>query len=222
MRSFMWFILGAASGSALGYFYAKNRLEKKSQEEIDAFIMEERERYSKDNEIIEEEPEEDLSPRAFNSPFEKAKENYFSAMTDYSSYSEKKEEPKEEKSKEPEESEDEEDENEDDGTLYPKEGDAKEPYGITPEEFANENPFFDKETLYYYQKDDVLTEDFGEVIQDPVSLLGYDFESEIGKHEKDVGYFRNEKIGADYEVILEKGNFYSASLEKGDTYSSGR
>lgn len=219
MKNLIWFMVGAAVGAASGYYFAKNSLEKKSQEEVNEFIAAERERYSKKAEA-EKESEETTEHfvtglKSFHS--QQAKENYFSAMTNYAAYSEKN---SEKGSESPVEAEEEDDE--DDGSLYPKEGDAKEPYSITPEEFANENPYFDKETLYYYQADDILTEDYGQIVQDPASLLGYDFESEIGKYEEDVGYFRNEKIGADYEVILEKGNFYSASLERGDTYSSGR
>lgn len=69
------------------------------------------------------------------------------------------------------------------------------------EKFVNENPYFDKVTLFYYD-DGVLSSEEGEdIIEDIDAVIGEGSLERIGEFEEDVVYVRNERRGTDYEVI---------------------
>lgn len=89
----------------------------------------------------------------------------------------------------------------------PKEGLASKPYVISPEEFINEQPYFDKITLEYYQ-DDVLCNAINEeIITDIDTAIGRDSLNHFGEYEEDVVYVRNEKWSTDYEIIFQHRPF---------------
>lgn len=80
-------------------------------------------------------------------------------------------------------------------------------YTITPEAFINEQPFYDKITLEYYD-DDILAEALSEeIITDINAAIGKDALTKFGEYEEDVVYVRNDKRGIDYEVILQHRPF---------------
>ncbi len=77
------------------------------------------------------------------------------------------------------------------------------PHVISLEEFSEGASHFFKETLYFYEDDDVLTDESEEVAVDIVSLLGEDALDSFGQESEDpeVVYVRNAKLRTDYEVI---------------------
>lgn len=78
-----------------------------------------------------------------------------------------------------------------------------EPYLISEGDFGDSMESYDKLTLYYYDEDDCLTDDQEELIHNVESLINKDFllSFGIGYDDPDVIYVRNEKMGADYEII---------------------
>lgn len=91
-------------------------------------------------------------------------------------------------------------------TTPPKEG-LSDPYTISPDQFVNEQPFFDKITLEYYD-DGILCEEISDEIIDDISgTIGMESLNKFGEYEEDVVYIRNERISTDYEVIRQHRPF---------------
>lgn len=86
-------------------------------------------------------------------------------------------------------------------------------YGISDEDFLLTNKDFDKISLFYYTEDDVLALENGQVIEDVPYILGDKWKDEIGKHDPDAAFIRNENTGADYEINIEQMRY---SDEYGD------
>ena len=84
---------------------------------------------------------------------------------------------------------------------YPKEGAAEAPYIITPNQFVNEEPYFDKITLEYYDDGILANAISEEIIEDIGGAIGLDSLTKFGEYEDDAVYVRNEKRSTDYEVI---------------------
>ena len=76
------------------------------------------------------------------------------------------------------------------------------PYVISPEAFASEHIDYAKLTVVYYEDNEVLLNDEEECV-DIGSTIGYDAVNHFGEYEKDACFIRNEKLGNDYEVLLE-------------------
>lgn len=95
-----------------------------------------------------------------------------------------------------------------------------EPYVISEDEFVWPAKFgeFDRNTLIYYEKDDVLTTDRDEVITDVEKLIGPSALTSFGNKSghRDVVYIRNIKLGADYEVLREYGSYKEKVLGLSD------
>ena len=84
---------------------------------------------------------------------------------------------------------------------------AEKPYVITYEEFANEHIHdFDKETLTYYEQDDVLVNDSREILNVEF-YIGRESLEHVGEQEKDCVHVRNEKHCVDYEVQVTHAKF---------------
>lgn len=76
---------------------------------------------------------------------------------------------------------------------------------LSPAEFGDiEN--YETETLTYYAND-VLTDDWGNIIEDPEDLVGTDFmhHFDVYEDDPDTVYVRNEKYRADYEICRDEG-----------------
>ena len=97
-----------------------------------------------------------------------------------------------------------------------------DPYVISQEEFDNENGHFDKITLYYYDIDDVLADERGEIIPKVDDVIGRSSLTEFGRQCDDdrIVHVRNERYGADYEVILTGVSYVEAVL--GIPYEKGK
>ena len=68
-------------------------------------------------------------------------------------------------------------------------------------QFATDG-ILEKVTLTYYINADLVCEE-DELVDDPNSIIGYDFMNHFHDDEEGVVYVRNEKLGTDYEVILD-------------------
>lgn len=89
----------------------------------------------------------------------------------------------------------------------PEDGFADSPYGISDEEFYTKDGKFMKKTLIYYDEDDVFTDECATLCANVSLLVGEKWRIEIGKFEKNVAFIRNEKMGTDYEIIVENCAF---------------
>ncbi len=77
---------------------------------------------------------------------------------------------------------------------------------ISIDDFADDRDLY-KETLLYYEVDNVLADQDNEVIYDKEKYIG-DFVEEVGAFDNgDSIYVRNEDRNTDYEVVLMKGSY---------------
>lgn len=83
----------------------------------------------------------------------------------------------------------------------------EKPYPISQQEYVEEMDFH-KETVIYYEKDDILTDGMDRGIEID-STIGRDALAHFGDDEEDIAYARNDKIGTDYEIVLEHKSFAS-------------
>lgn len=75
-------------------------------------------------------------------------------------------------------------------------------YVVSLEEFSEEMAHFDKQTLTYYEDDDVLTDEGDEQISDVDSLVGDALDRfGDGSEDPEVVYVRNVRLSTDFEVI---------------------
>ncbi len=77
------------------------------------------------------------------------------------------------------------------------------PYSITPHDFAYTDRHYDKITLLYYPSEEVLINEIEGVEEDVNATIGEEALSKFGEFEEDVVYIRNDRLGIDYEVILQ-------------------
>ena len=99
------------------------------------------------------------------------------------------------------------------------EKDAKGPYVLesddvssASEKFVNEEPYFDKVTLFLYD-DGVLCSEEDEIITNIAATVGEESLRRIGEYEPDVVYVRNERDSTDYEVIRQYRDFMNIPNE---------
>ena len=78
-----------------------------------------------------------------------------------------------------------------------------EPYGISGDDFLYDNKEYSKISLKYFRIDGVLATEDGKVVEDERYVLGDSWKAVVGMYDDDVAYIRNEKAGADFEVICE-------------------
>lgn len=80
------------------------------------------------------------------------------------------------------------------------------PYVISPEEFGEKEDeygeSYDIITLHYYS-DKILTDDRNELLEDVEYTVGYDSLNHFGEYEDDTVFVRNDRLKADYEILLE-------------------
>lgn len=75
------------------------------------------------------------------------------------------------------------------------------PYVISPDDFGDPDVGYDTESLDYYEGDGVLTDSFGEVVENVDELVGRDFADHFGDYEKDSVFIRNDEMEVDYEIL---------------------
>ena len=80
------------------------------------------------------------------------------------------------------------------------------PYVVSPEEFGEKQDEngedYDVITLHYYS-DKILTDDRNELLEDVDGTVGYDSLNHFGEYEDDTVFVRNDRLKADYEILLE-------------------
>ena len=91
-----------------------------------------------------------------------------------------------------------------------------EPYTITPYQFAYENRHYDKLTLLYYPADKVLLNESEDIQESIDESIGEDALTKFGEFEEEVAYVRNDRLGIDYEVLLQPENEHYISEDSED------
>ena len=200
------FLGGAAIGSALTYFYVKDKYEKIVDEEIQSVKEEYAKSYEakKTVEVLNE-----TKTKILENVMNKASEigmgplqheSHTEAPVNYNIFSKPRIDSEEEND----------DEDEDEIPNYaghPTEGIAGVPYTISPELFVNDKKNFDKITLEYYEGNDILVE---EMSDEPVNIdesIGRDSLRMFGEFERDLVYVRNERLETDFEVFHHSGSY---------------
>lgn len=179
------FILGAAVGSGITWYFLKDKYEKLAQEEIDSV----KEVFSKRASDISEkdEPQNDVEDIP-EEPTDKELDSYkqFMNKVEYTDYSTNKTtDIKQEKANEPEHEE--------------------RPYVITPEEFG-ELDDYDQISLTYYS-DQILTDENNELVEDVDRVVGFESLNHFGEYEDDSVYVRNDRLKCDYEILMDCRKF---------------
>lgn len=85
------------------------------------------------------------------------------------------------------------------------EDDMKDIYVISPADFGEND--FDTESLTYYA-DGVLTDEVDEVIDNVDDVVGSDSLNHFGEYEDDSVFVRNERLGIDYEILLDVRKYH--------------
>lgn len=79
------------------------------------------------------------------------------------------------------------------------------PYIISPNEFG-ELDDYETISLAYYD-DGVLADDLDELVEDVDDVVGLDSLNHFGEYEDDSVFVRNDRLKADYEILLDHRNY---------------
>ena len=63
-------------------------------------------------------------------------------------------------------------------------------------------------SLTYYSKDNVLTDDNDEIVDDVDEIIGQDSLKHFGEYEDDSVYVRNDRRKCDYEILLDESDYH--------------
>lgn len=227
MNKVIYFVGGVVVGSAATLLFMKKRMEKQIEEEVESV----KEQY-KNYKVIERVPvdsipykpsEKELADKNAKMKEDILKSANISDSNGYSSIATGREQRQKVAynlfSNPPngkdihngiDEGEDLEVYTDDDGVeeiSYPKEGLSDIPYTISGDQFVNENPYFDKITLEYFD-DGILSDAIsGDIIEDIDRAVGRESLTKFGEYEEDVVYVRNEKTSTEYEIIRQHRPF---------------
>lgn len=91
-----------------------------------------------------------------------------------------------------------------------KEDEMEGPYVIPPEEF-DENDYQTESLTYWADK--VLTDDYGNIIEDVESLVGEDSLTHFGEYEDDSVFVRNDLLQVDFEILIDTRNYHDVFPE---------
>lgn len=197
------FSLGAAIGSLITWAFVKEKYEQMANEEIDSvkevFYARKKEledRYEEDDSCYNDDNEDD-----YEAEKECDKQEYQKIIHEngYAPYS--YDEVLKKKTVE----------NGDDKVKFSF-GDAK-PYTIPPDEFG-EADGYGLETLTYYA-DGVLTDDWGNIIENVDELVGEDSLKTFGEYEDDSVFVRNDNFKCEYEILLDNQKYSDIYEDKG-------
>lgn len=182
------FVAGAAFGALAGAFVMKSKYEKESQEAIDSV----KQHYRKLEQIKMDREELDKE-------YETSKTESEQDVDQIKMYDVKAREYLEEHADERLEN------------VSPVEY-PDHPYVIKEDEFLDDNPHYSKETVFWYELDEILVDEENDILVDPASLIGHNIQDEIENEKADgtfdgIIYIRNDAISRDFEVYIEEGNF---------------
>lgn len=192
---------GIAIGGAAGYFVTKKALQAKYELEVDEQIRDVKEYYRL---LRKDLPIEELEVRDEK---ETVNEKLVQALKTEPTYSEMiveyagDDEPEESEEPMIEEPEDE-------------ERDPSKPYIISIEEYMQDRPNYDKNTLTYFEEDDVTCDERESVIPDAENVIGTEALTRFGDKSKNENavYVRNEELEADFEILLDKRSYSEVVL----------
>lgn len=96
-----------------------------------------------------------------------------------------------------------------DRTDPPRYEDGETPYVITVEEFMSDRDDHEKITVSYYEYDNTAASEDDSIIHNHEGSLGPDFVKYIGWKAagQNTVYVRNEKISADFEILVHPGSY---------------
>lgn len=183
---FITFAIGAVAGAAASWYFAKKKYELIAQEEIKSV----KDVFAKRIEAISHESSNDISD--VEEKAERAKDKldiikYASKLNDegYTNYSNVE-------------------------MSFPdvetKETMGKEtPYIISPDEFGEEDEYETISLTYY--ADGVLADDMDYLVEDVEETVGNDYASHFGEYEDDSVFVRNDRLKADYEILMDERNY---------------
>lgn len=183
---FVTFAVGAAIGSVASWYICKKKYEQIAQEEIDSV----KEVFSKKAVDISEVPVEDYvkakAARKDDKPNDISEYTSKLGNEGYTNYSNMEiplpgVETKEEKV------------------------DPEHPYVISPDEFG-ELYDYEQISLTYYA-DAVLADDMDELVEDVDNVVGFGSLQRFGEYEDDSVFVRNDRLKADYEILLDSRKY---------------
>ena len=207
------FVLGAAAGAVTTWFVVRKRYEQIAQEEIDSVkevfskryaeekaddISDKSEMTEEELDRIEEENDETPEEETVKVDYHKMVGKYTEEKPDISEIVKEKEDKLEHHNVFEEEEE------------YEKPIVHDKPYIIPPDEYGLDHEY-DQIGLTLYS-DHVLADDMDEVVENVEELIGYDALNHFGEYEEDSVYVRNDKLKAEYEILLDLRK-YSDILE---------
>ena len=193
--SFATFVLGAAIGSAVTWYYAKKKYEQIAQEEIDSVKEVFKPKKTEPDKSVQEKAE---MAREKPSVAEYAKKLSQEGYTNYSNY----EAPEDQSVEEEEENEDEQPPV---PQTYSDHSIKHGPYVITPDEFG-EFDDYDKISLTYYA-DHILTDDNDEIMEDVEGAIGFESLNHFGEYDDDSVFVRNDRLKTDYEILRDERDY---------------
>ena len=188
LKSALFLTTGLAIGGSAGYFVTKKMLEQKFEAELNEQISEVKEYYKL---LRKEDGLDMLKARITEEP------KYEDVIAEYSG----------------EETEEEEDVMVESESVE-EERNPDEPYIISVDEYMNDREEYDKNTVTYFEEDDVLVDEREQVIPDVDSTVGNDSLTKFGHKSNDtkVVYVRNERIESDFEILLDTRSYSETVL----------
>ena len=90
------------------------------------------------------------------------------------------------------------------GTEKKTMGEEK-PYVISPDEFGEMDEYRAISLTYY--ADQILTDDMDELVEDVDNVVGFESLNHFGEYEDDSVFVRNDRLKADYEILLDERNY---------------
>lgn len=180
---------------AIGYFMAKKKYELLADKEVEDVKNKLLEHYNgqqkKDELVVDDakcETKKVITQTSSIGKNEKTESQYFNYAKQYMTENvEKKVEAREEAEK--------------------KDNNKSEPYIISMSEYENSDLV--AKTLYYYTKEQALTDWDGRPIDFPNEVIGDAALREIEKQNSDTIYVRNDKLKADFEIIIVYGSMFA-------------
>lgn len=108
---------------------------------------------------------------------------------------------------------------------HPEEADGEEgasassvePYVISPDEFGDQEGYETTSLTYY--ADNVLADEFDEVIDNFEELIGTESLKHFGEYEADAVHVRNDATKTDYEILLDIRNYDDVPRTKAFDYN---
>lgn len=89
---------------------------------------------------------------------------------------------------------------------FPREERAEKPYVIGPDVYSEDYHGFDKCVLVYWRGNDTLLTDEQEIM-DIETTISREALEHFGEYESGTVFVRNERLGCDFEVLLEEGSW---------------